>query len=468
MLNIILDSHLRVPVDEFDPEWVEHLCERVSIRNEEKDAAIKEHIYGAKQLPDRICLVNNVNGHIVMPRGYFSEFKERLDKYGIESRIQDNRKCIRTDFEYSPKVILRDYQEIAAKAIEENQQGIISIPPGRGKTVIALCAISSLQLKSLIIVDKSNIAKQWQDRAEEHLGLELGIIGDGQWEEKPVTVAMQQTLWSRLDELDESNWWEKWGFVVLDESHHVSADTFFETANRFPAQYRIGVSATKGKSPAKEELAKFAFGPIIYEDDDMGMEPTIEVIDTPFDFDFRPTKKIKNKVIRNNYHDLVAAIVKDRGRNTIIAENIVKNKSHANLVISSRLGHLDYLRDLCIEFGFPAEKCYMLTGKEQTEARMQIYDLADAGHCAVFSTIADEALDIPRIDRIHLAFPSKNDETIKQRIGRGARYHDDKSDFIVYDYVDKCEVIQNQFKHRLRKYYQPNKFKVVRYGINSD
>jgi ATP-dependent helicase IRC3 len=106
--------------------------------------------------------------------------------------------------------------------------------------------------------------------------------------------------------------------------------------------------------------------------------------------------------------------------------------------------------------------CYNLTGKEGLERRMEIYELADAGNCAVFSTlgVAGEALDIPRLDRIHLAFPMKNEETVWQVIGRGARLHENKDSCIIFDYKDEVEVLKNQHLHRLRKVYQKRELEV--------
>jgi superfamily II DNA or RNA helicase len=82
----------------------------------------------------------------------------------------------------------------------------------------------------------------------------------------------------------------------------------------------------------------------------------------------------------------------------------------------------------------------------------------------IFSTIADEALDIPRLDRGYLAFPSKNVETVKQQIGRFTRTHDEKDSAIIYDFKDPLVgVLKTQFNGRLRGLYQPMKLKVEQF-----
>jgi hypothetical protein len=90
----------------------------------------------------------------------------------------------------------------------------LQAPTAMGKTVTVLEAWRRTGLTGLILVEKAQLSKQWRERAREHLGVEVGMIGEGEWEEKALNVAMLQTLHRR--ELGES-WWRRWGFCVLDE-----------------------------------------------------------------------------------------------------------------------------------------------------------------------------------------------------------------------------------------------------------
>ena len=61
--------------------------------------------------------------------------------------------------------------------LEDLNSGIINIPPGFGKTVIALYIISKLKYKTLIIVHKDFLLSQWKDRIEQYLGnVTVGIL----------------------------------------------------------------------------------------------------------------------------------------------------------------------------------------------------------------------------------------------------------------------------------------------------
>lgn len=94
----------------------------------------------------------------------------------------------------------------------------------------------------------------------------------------------------------------------------------------------------------------------------------------------------------------------------------------------------------------------MFTGEQESGERMEIVARADRGRCVLFSTIADEALDIPRLDTLVLAFPGRNVEKYKQKIGRIERSHPDKLAPLVIDFSDDCSVFAGQLQERRQLY----------------
>jgi superfamily II DNA or RNA helicase len=462
MIKIIVDSHLRL---EGVPEtWINSLSELVSIPNEEKERAIKEHVWGAANMPDRVTSLEHSDDSVLIPRGYLFEIKSRLDQTNTPYKIKDLRIESKANLDFYSDIELRPKQKEAKRSIINNEQGLVMASPGFGKTTVALSTMIDLSQNTLILIDKTELAKQWIDRASEQFGIELGLIGDKEWNQMPITVATLQTLRSREEELNNSGFWSLWGAVFYDESHHASSETYYKIINKFSAKYRIGLSATKGKTKAKEKIAELVFGNVIFEDKTNNLKPIIYKVHTNFNFDYQATEKIGNKVKRNNYQKLIKTLIENDERNYLIANKIANQLDNAHLVISRRLKHLEDLMNKSIELGFPEENCYMLTGKESSDERIRIAKLADKGSIAIFSTVADEGLDIPRLDRIHLPFPSKNHETIRQQVGRGLRNHPHKSDTIVYDYVDvNIGVARNQWRNRMNKYYKENNFQIEVY-----
>jgi superfamily II DNA or RNA helicase len=462
MIEIVSDSYLRIK--NLPADWEEALSNLVSIENEKKSVAIKEHIWGAYDMPDRITPAQKIGDYFILPRGFKGQLLERLQRHNVEYTFTDKEISNKNIIEYKSNITLRPLQDIAKKSIIDNSQGLIMASPGFGKTTVSLDTICELQQFSIVLVDKSDLAKQWIKRGAEQFNLDIGLIGDGEFNIKPVTVAIMQTLRSRQDELDRDNFWFLWGCVFYDEQHHSSSETYYEIVNKFPAKFRIGISATKGKSDSKEKLSELIFGQVIFEDKTNNLKPSIQRIKTNFKFDYKPTKKIGRKVIKNNYQDLLNSLIEDDNRNNQIAKKISSEQECAHLIVSRRLQHLENIKNESINLGFPPEKCFMLTGKQSSDERLEIAELADKGNIAIFSTVADEGLDIPRLDRIHLVFPSKNHETIRQQVGRGLRNHENKTETIVYDYVDmSIGVIRNQWRNRMIKYYKENDFPIECY-----
>jgi len=444
--------------------WIDSLANLVSIPNEEKHRAVKEHVWGAERMPDRVTALEQYEDSVLVPRGYLSEIENRLSQANAAYKIKDLRIESKTNLDFFSTIKLRPKQKEAKQSIINSEQGLVMASPGFGKTTVALSAIIDLSQKTLILIDKTELAKQWIDRASEQFGMELGLIGDKEWNELPITVATLQTLRSREEQLNDSGFWNLWGAVFYDESHHASSDTYYRIINKFPAKYRIGLSATKGKSAAREKVSELVFGEVIFEDKTNNLKPKIYKIHTNFNFNYQATEKIGNKVKRNNYQKLISSLVEDQERNYLIAEKIASEPSCAHLIISRRLKQLEDLMDSVIELGFKEDACFMLTGKESSDERLEVAKKADAGSIAIFSTVADEGLDIPRLDRIHLVFPSKNHETIRQQVGRGLRNHPDKKETIVLDYVDvNIELAKNQWRNRMNKYYRKNDFPIEVY-----
>ncbi len=486
-MKAIVDSVIRLDSREWPTIILDDLKKACSIPNTDKEKMKREKIGGWQRLPSFISLWNYEEYEVTIPRGLAHSLNSFAESYGHKIEWIDNRIQSNADFIEWEKIDVRPYQEEAIEKILSGEQGYWKSPPGSGKTVAILEAIRRSDQVALVIVNTTNIAEQWRQRARTFLGRDVGIIGDNKWEEKKITIAMQQTLWSRREELEERGWFDAFAFVCLDECHHLPAETFTDILSRFTARYRIGVSGTPTKNFEKKPLLEATLGPMIHEtpkkmlvEQGWLMKPSIEAIYTGFTFNFfsthehfgyksgrkcgeqfcnRPDDKKRHG---NNYQEMVSALVKDGKRNHCINHKICENIINGNciLVLSRRLNHLyelknkaDFFIENMVIWGGEPPKTFLLTGKESTEERMKIAEQADSGRCVIFSTLADEALDIPRIDRIHLAFPTRNADLIRQQIGRGERPHPDKTDVIVYDYVDMAGPLRNQYRERVHEVY---------------
>lgn len=460
-----IDYKIRLSLTHTPDEILEFIKQALTIPNIEKKEASKHHIWGWQKMPDNIELWEEDGTDLIIPRGFHAKLYHGLKELGFEV-IPDPTGMDITPAQYDGTLLVpRKWQTKAIPHIEQAFDGIYKAPAGSGKTATVLFAIEKLGLKSIIIVNTKDILWQWQERVVDFLGpqVEIGQIGDDDfYVSEQITIATEQTLFRRYEALESTGFFDSFGFMCLDECHHATAETYRIVVDRFSSCYRIGVSATPEKT-GDFRLAELVLGPVFHttppEDVDTLVKPKIVCINTEFWFPFKATESRYN---RSNYPDLLKALIEDPKRNQLIVDTIMRNQGKHQLVISKRLDHLDRLSDMVEAAGY-SDPIIKLTGQESPEERQYAKATLETKPSIVFSTLADEALDIPRLDRIHLAFPQRNEGLITQQIGRVERIHIDKKDAIVYDYVDKrVGVLENQFKTRLFKVYKPRELEIER------
>ena len=415
------------------------------------------------------------DGTFIAPRGFLHSILKGLKRLNLSYELYKNvcRPELPPDFlKKNGEIELRTYQTTAIDKIVSASEGIYKAPPGSGKTIVCCGVIEVLQTSTLIIVDRINIAEQWIQSLTKYFGLSrenIGFIGDGENRILDISVALQQSLWSKRNELEF--FYKLWGLVILDEAHHGTSDTFMQTFSSFPAAFRYGVTATPGKRDGYLPLAQIIIGPIIA--DTMREElieagvlttPMIKKINTGFDFEYIGSHRdeITNKLQRNNYTTMIQALVKDKQRNQIIAEIISKDVQQGCSIIvnSNQIVHLDNIATKLIENNVNPEYVLFLTGKQNIKERKEVYERAAEGTCVILSTIGYEALDIPRLDRLLLVFPTSNLDIVRQTIGRIERLHPHAKDLLVYDLIDEPGPLRAQAQKRQTLYFK-EKYRVI-------
>lgn len=464
VIRIRVDHKLRIAQSELPPDVRKHIEDALSIPNIARQKAMEQRIWGWERLPKTIELFEYHCGYLVMPRGFGFPLIEGLEEIGSDFTIDDRRVHYPIE-RRGEEIALRDHQKPAVEAILRAQEGIWKAPGASGKTVGVLEAIRRVHARSIVIVNTKDILWQWQDRAAEYLGEDfpVGQIGDDIFEVSDyMTIATAQTLHSRFEKLEREGFFDLFTFMCLDECHHAQAETYRKIVDRFTARFRIGVSATPDKT-GDFALATNVLGPIIHETSHKDVstltKPTVYKIPTKFSFGYRGAAGRRP----SNYSSLIKELVIDRNRNALIIDYILQEavEDHHCLVVSRRLAHLHELRDMLRNFGFAGET-FMLTGKESSEERQRIVDYASESPCVVFSTLADEALDIPRLDRLFLVFPQRNPGLITQQVARVERIHPKKKDAKIFDFCDmKVGPCEAQWRVRRLEVYQPRGYEIV-------
>lgn len=390
------------------------------------------------------------NECLMIPRGFWQRLSVFLRKKKIKFKVEDLRitNVSKTKFRYNIPVDLRDYQERAVEAAITAQSGIIQAPCGSGKTQILTEIARRLNQMTLILVHTDDLMQQMQRRMARSFGMPIGTIKQNIMDIQPITVASVQTLARR--ELSEE-FLAMWGCVMLDESHHLPATSFSQILKQFPARYRFGTTATTKRTDNLEGLMYAVVGyrvfNVTYEElyaQGHLVPPIVRGIETSFEY------RMANQ---RQYGKLLDSLVHDEDRNRLILSNLLKEQDSHNLILSGRIEQLEILHRMLIEAAPELEdRAQLLIGRMSSREREEVlFGMMEGRVNYIFATqLADEGLDLPILDRLHLVYPARAETKIQQQVGRIQRpYNDKNGDPICYDYIDiRSPSLANQYQSR--------------------
>jgi superfamily II DNA or RNA helicase len=184
---------------------------------------------------------------------------EHLEREGVAFSDEVFRKGSR--LQLSSSIVLRDYQEEALEAWRnEGHRGVVVLPTGAGKTVVAIKAIERLEEPTLIVVPTLVLVEQWRARLEEEFGVEVGVVGGGSREVRPITVITYDSAVLRSEELGN-----RFRLLVFDEVHHLPAASYRRIGTMYAAPYRMGLTATLSREDGAHVSLMDYVGRIVYE-----------------------------------------------------------------------------------------------------------------------------------------------------------------------------------------------------------
>jgi superfamily II DNA or RNA helicase len=156
---------------------------------------------------------------------------------------------------------LRAYQREALTAWRENgDRGVLELPTGSGKTVVAVAAMAALGVPTLVVVPTVDLLDQWRGELETEFDRAVGQFGGGVQEAAPLTVSTYDSAYLRADDVGD-----RFGFVVFDEVHHLGGEGYRDIARLLPAPARMGLTATFERPDGAHEVVADLVGPVVYD-----------------------------------------------------------------------------------------------------------------------------------------------------------------------------------------------------------
>jgi superfamily II DNA or RNA helicase len=351
---------------------------------------------------------------------------------------------------------LRDYQEEAVRAwLKNGKRGVVVLPTGSGKTLVALKIISLLKVPTLIVVPTIDLMNQWAEAVRAKLRAEVGMIGGGEDSLKGITVITYDSAYTRAEELGN-----KFLLLVFDEVHHLPSEGYSLIAKLFASPYRLGLTATPERDDGRHSLYPDLVGPIVYQ---KGVKELAGKYIADFEIkriyvrmtdeekekykelrkklkDFLDSRGLSLKSL-DDFHNLVKLAVRDKeAREALLAWH-----ESLRIAVNSR-AKIEKLRELLREFkdekvliftrdtqlAYDVSKEFLIpvvtykTDKDERKEILQKFK-EDIYRVIVASTVFDEGVDVPDASVAIVLGGYGTKRQYLQRLGRILRGKDKKA-----------------------------------------
>ena len=412
--------------------------------------------------PRVIGNAENYPEHIALPRGCHDAVLDLLRDNGITCDLRDER------FDGSPIDVpfvgtLRLDQEAAVAAMLNHDTGVLCAPTAFGKTVTAAAMIARRGVTTLVLVHRTELLKQWQERLQAFLGVgkgEVGTIGGGK--AKPtgkIDIAVMQSI-SRQGKVNPLVY--NYGQVIVDECHHVGAVTFDAILKSAKAKFVLGLTATPVRRDGLQPIIFMQCGPIRYK--------AAKPAGMPHDLEVLPRSRLTriNLPTDAGIQDIFGHLVNDQARTEAIAAEVrdAVGQGRKVLVLTERTEHLDAINAALHGL---LSALFVLHGRMSTKQRRALVADLDAlppeAPRVLLSTgkLVGEGFDHPPLDTLVLTMPVSWKGTLQQYAGRLHREHATKTDVRIIDFVDAGHpALMRMWEKRQRGY------RAMGYRIASD
>ena len=343
-----------------------------------------------------------------------------------------------------------DFQNEIINTFMNKGNGLICVPCGTGKTVMAINIAVRLKRRFLIIVDKEFLMNQWKSEIENFMeGARVGMLQANkvqiEADKYDVTICMIQTICRR--EFPEG-FFDQYGFTIFDECHHLGASYFSKALMKVQTKYMLGLSATPDRDDGLSCIFEYYLGEAVYKNIKRApdKEAVVKVIwfhsedpvykEVPIDW--------KGETLSAKLLNQVAEFEPRNKKILEVVEEYAKDPNRFILILSDRISQLEWFdKELKCIHG------YYIGGMKQSQLD------ENAEKCQILLAtyqMASEAFSVKKLNTVVLATPRKKVEQSTGRIFR-QRMDERKVAPHIIDIIDSHECHKRRWYIR-QKFYK--------------
>ena len=338
-------------------------------------------------------------------------------------------------------------------------RGVVNLPPGAGKTVITVGLIARIARKTLVVVNKDVLMRQWIERLARfapaaRVGRIQGKVADVV--DRDVVVGMIQSL-SIRDYPPET--FDGFGFLVVDECHHASAEVFSRCLFKLGFARVLGLSATPVRKDGLDAVFRWHAGPVVFEVDrakDSGVRVVVVSYRNRGDRAYSELPVLYPSG-KPNYSRMINNVCGCAERTALVVRLVRRVLDllppRKVLVLSDRRAHLDAMC-AALNARDPDVSGVMVGGMSPQDVRTSESRRA---LLATYQYVA-EGYDNPELDALVLASPKSDVVQVVGRVMR-KRPEDRTSGVLIVDVADGFGLFSNQSAKR-RRFYKDSGFEV--------
>ena len=340
----------------------------------------------------------------------------------------------------------REYKDNVYDAWQESHSVMLQMPTGTGKTRTFVSVMDDIHqygveerraYKILVLVHRKELVDQIYDELTLKYHKACGVIMSGEREHKklPFQIASVQSLTHRLGKWED----KQFDFIIIDEAHHTTAQTYQQIIKTFPNARILGVTATpcrlngEGFTGTFEKLilsfpVKWFIDNGYLSDCDYYSVPKHSFIQREID----NIKKFSN----GDYAEQEMERVCDNDR--IRAQVVETYQKYAigkkGIVYCINKQHC---KNLCEKFLSQGIITVALDCDTPPNMREEYIEEFKAGKIQIICNVNlfTEGFDCPDIEFVQLARPTKSLSLYLQQVGRALRTYEGKKKALILDNV---------------------------------